>query len=246
MKDKKTLLIIGAKSDIAMSTGKIFASNNFNLQLAGRGITDLKTYSRDLEIRYNISINHFELSILDYDYFDNFLNMLSPFPDVILIAVGLLGEQKVSENDNKLASLVFQTNFEGPALLLNKIASKIIHMNNRTILCISSVAGDRGRSSNYIYGSSKSGLTQYLAGLRNRLSRYSIPVVTIKPGFITTKMTKDLTSPKLLTAKPDSVAKIIYKAYLAKSDIVYAPYYWRLIMLIIRIIPERIFKKLKL
>ena len=166
-------------------------------------------------------------------------------PDIVLCSVGFLGDHIDGQNSFEKSSLIIRTNFEGPALLMGEFANHFEKRKSGTILGISSVAGERGRSSNYIYGSSKAGFTQYLSGLRNRLFNSNVLVTTILPGFVNTKMTKDLKLNKYLTAEPIEVANVIYNAVLKKKEIVYIRPIWKYIMLVIKIIPEFVFKKIK-
>ena len=242
---EKTILIIGAKSDIANATALKFASEGYNLQLAARNISDLELFSKDTKTRYDITISLHELDILDYKSFPEFISELNNMPDIVLCSVGFLGDHIDGQNSFEKSSLIIRTNFEGPALLMGEFANHFEKRKSGTILGISSVAGERGRSSNYIYGSSKAGFTQYLSGLRNRLFNSNVLVTTILPGFVNTKMTKDLKLNKYLTAKPFEVADLIYNAVLKKKEIVYIRPIWKYIMLVIKIIPEFIFKKIK-
>lgn len=242
---EKTILIIGAKSDIANATALKFASEGYNLQLAARNISDLELFSKDTKTRYDITISLHELDILDYKSFPEFISELNNMPDIVLCSVGFLGDHIDGQNSFEKSSLIIRTNFEGPALLMGEFANHFEKRKSGTILGISSVAGERGRSSNYIYGSSKAGFTQYLSGLRNRLFNSNVLVTTILPGFVDTKMTKDLKLNKYLTAKPFEVADLIYNAVLKKKEIVYIRPIWKYIMLVIKIIPEFIFKKIK-
>lgn len=245
MSGKKTILIIGAKSDIAKAIAYKFASEGYNLQLACRNISLLDAIVKDLRIRYRVTISIHELDILEYEKFPKFVSGLDPLPDIVLSAVGVLGNQKNNELDIKSSSIVIKTNFEGPSLLLGEIANHFEKRKSGSIIGISSVAGERGRESNYIYGSSKSGFTQYLSGLRSRLYNSNISVLTILPGFVNTKMTKDLELNSKLTAEPDEVAVSIYRAYLKQKNIIFIKPIWMLIISIIKNIPEFIFKKLK-
>ena len=138
------------------------------------------------------------------------------------------------------------TNYTAYVSLLNIISKDFKKRNKGCIIGISSVAGDRGRASNYIYGSSKSAFSAYLSGLRNKMYSYNVNVITIKPGFIDTKMTKNLNFNKLLTSTPDIVAKDVFKAWKKRKNILYTPWYWKYIFIVIRLIPEKIFQKLNL
>tara|TARA_B100000035_G_scaffold270393_1_gene244706 strand:+ start:25 stop:762 length:738 start_codon:yes stop_codon:yes gene_type:complete len=242
----KNVLLLGALSDIAKSTIHKFGENGYNLQLAARNIDELQKLSDDLKIRYKIAINIYEFDILKTENHQNFIKNLKEIPSIIICAVGLLGEQKENEHDSKLRVKVLRTNYEGPVNIISDFANIFENRGYGTIVGISSVAGDRGRSSNYIYGSAKAGLTTFLSGLRNRLAKKNVHVLTVLPGPVNTKMISNLAKPGLLTTNTSNVANDIYSAVLKKKNIIYSMKIWRVIMFIIKIIPEEIFKKLKI
>jgi short-subunit dehydrogenase len=165
--------------------------------------------------------------------------------DLVVIAQGALGDQAVSERDAAAAEQVLRTNFVGPALLAQAAGLRLAAQGAGVLVGISSVAGDRGRQSNYVYGSAKGGFSTFLEGLRNRLHRDGVAVVTVKPGFIGTAMTDHLPKNRLY-ASPDAVAAIILRAAARGADVVYAPGFWRLIMLVIRHLPDAISRRLRL
>ena len=167
----KNVLFLGALSDIAKSTVHKFGENGYNLQLAARNLDDLKKISADLKIRYNVDINVYEFDILKTENHQNFIKDLKEIPSIIICAVGFMGEQKKSENNTKLRVKVLRTNYESPVNIISDFANIFENRGYGTIVGISSVAGDRGRSSNYIYGSAKAGFTTFLSGLRNRLAK---------------------------------------------------------------------------
>jgi short-subunit dehydrogenase len=153
-------------------------------------------------------------------------------------------EHVTSSQEETLRTI--NTNFTGAVSILNLVAGYYATQKHGAIIGISSVAGERGRQSNYIYGSSKAGFTTYLSGLRNRLYHSNVHVLTVLPGFVYTKMTEHLTLPKLLTATPAQVAEAVYKSAKRKRNVIYVKWFWRWIMYIIKFIPESIFKKKKL
>lgn len=244
MNKNKTILIIGAKSDISLAIAKKFASKGYDLQLAARSSSGLDVVVNDLKIRYEIKVSTYELDILKYETFADVIDSLDCLPDIALCAVGALGNQKDDEKSLLNSSLIMRTNYEGPSLLLGEIANRFETRGSGSIIGISSVAGDRGRGSNYIYGSSKSGFTSYLSGLRNRLSSYGVKVITVNPGFVKTKMTDHLKLPIFLTASVSEVANTIYQGYSKNKDTIYVKKMWRAIMFLIRHVPETIFKKI--
>ena len=244
MSKNKTILIIGAKSDIALAVAKKFASKGFNLQLAARNSSELGVIVSDLKIRYKINVSNYELDILKYRTFGKFINSLDCLPEIAFLAVGILGNQKSDENNLSNSALVMRTNYEGPSLLLGVIANHFERRGHGSIIGISSVAGERGRASNYIYGSAKSGFTAFLSGLRNRLHKSNVNVLSVLPGFVDTKMTHDIKLPRFVTGKVEKIANLIFIEKRQSKTIYIFP--WKFIMLIILSIPETIFKRLKL
>jgi decaprenylphospho-beta-D-erythro-pentofuranosid-2-ulose 2-reductase len=168
-------------------------------------------------------------------------------PDTVVCVVGELGEQARAEVDLGHARVVMRTNFEGPALLLGVLAERFLTRGSGTLVGVSSVAGDRGRASNYVYGAAKAGFTAFLSGLRNRLAGKGVRVVTVKPGFVRTRMTAGMKLPPLLTAEPDEVGRAIFAAAEEKRrEVIYVRPIWRVVMTAIAVIPERLFKRLRL
>lgn len=243
---KYSVLILGAQSDIAKSIARKFGENKYNLVLAAKNIAELKIQSTDLIMRYNIEVDIYEFDILKNENYEKFLNNLKEIPSIAICAIGFMGEQKDNEKNIDLRTKVLRTNYEGPINIISELAN--IYENNGygTIVGISSVAGERGRSSNYIYGSAKAGFTAFLSGLRNRLAKKKVHVLTVLPGTVHTKMTLGHKLPKMFTSHPDKVASDIFKGIIKKKNVVYTMGIWRLIMMIIKLIPERIFKKLNL
>lgn len=242
-----TLLVIGGSSDMAKATAQVFARNGWHIVLAGRNQEDLKAEATNIALRVpGSTVEAREIDILDTAKFGLFLDSLGELPAAVLCAVGTLGEQKLAETDVRHAETIMRTNFEGPSLLLGLVAGRFEQRQSGTIIGISSVAGDRGRASNYVYGSAKAGFTAFLSGLRNRLAKKGVHVVTIKPGFARTRMTEGMVLPKPLTAEPEEIGNAIWKAVVKKRDVVYVRQIWWLVMRIIRAIPESIFKKLSL
>jgi NAD(P)-dependent dehydrogenase (short-subunit alcohol dehydrogenase family) len=244
----KTLLLVGATSDIGRATALTYASAGWTVLLAAREKEAARREADDIYTRSGGLIGVHQLDILDTAGFEPFVNGLGVLPDTVVCVVGELGEQSRAEKELDHATLVLRTNFEGPALLLGLLAERFRERGSGVIVGISSVAGDRGRASNYVYGAAKAGLTAFLSGLRNRLARTGVRVVTVKPGFVRTRMTAGMKLPNLLTAEPDEVARAIFAA--AESDrgrdVIYVRRIWSVIMMVIRSIPEPVFKRLKL
>ncbi len=240
------VLIIGAKSDIAKATAREYARNGYDLYLAARDVDVLVEFAKDVTTRTQKTVKLVELNILDYPSHQGFYDKLEEKPLGVISAVGYLGEQEKAEADFAEAQKIMDTNYTGVVSLFNIIANDFESRRSGFIVGISSVAGDRGRKSNYIYGSAKAALTAYLSGLRNRLYDAQVHVLTVKPGFVATKMTEDLDLPEKLTAQPEEVAEDIYTAQQKGKNILYTKWMWRWVMLIIRNIPEFQFKKMSI
>jgi len=243
---KKSLLVLGARSDIGISVAYRFAKEGFNIQLAARNATRLQDSCSDINIRFNVLATFHEFNALDINSHEKFITSLPVLPDVVISTVGSLGKQSEDELDYKKTIEIIRTNFEGVVSILGSIANHFKERGSGTLIGISSVAGDRGKGSNYIYGSAKAGLSAFLSGLRNRLYPFNVEVITVKPGYVSTKMTSNLKLPKALTTEPKHVANNIYFAYKYKKNVIYITKMWEFIILIIKIIPENIFKKMKL
>jgi len=240
------VLIVGASSDIAKAVAREYAKSGYDLYLAGRDIDRLKDFKRDVEVRTQRDVRLLELDILDFNSHKSFYDSLEPKPLGVISAVGYLGNQKVAQRDFEETKRIIDTNYTGVVSLFNIIANDFESRRSGFIVGISSVAGDRGRKSNYIYGSAKAGLSAYLSGLRNRLYESQVQVLTVKPGFVATKMTEGMDLPPKLTATPKEVAKDIFDAQQSGKDVIYTKWFWRYIMMIIRLIPEWKFKKMSI
>lgn len=236
------VLIIGAKSDIAKAVTREYAKNGYDLYLAGRNINELEAFQNDLKIRSNVKVELKEFDITDFNSHNEFFNQLNPKPLGTIVVSGYMAEQKECENDFTKTLNTINVNYTGAVSILNIVANQYEKDKNGFIVGVSSVAGDRGRKTNYIYGSSKAAFTAYLSGLRNRLYESNVKVLTVKPGFVNTKMTEDLDLSKKLTAQPEDVALDIFNAQQKGKDVLYTKSIWRLIMLIIKHIPEWKFK----
>jgi len=163
--------------------------------------------------------------------------------DAALIAHGVLGDQAAGEADFAAAVASLRTNFLSAASLATWLANFFVSQRRGTIAVISSVAGDRGRKSNYIYGSAKAGLNAFLDGLRNRVDREGVQVLTIRPGFVATPMTAHLPQGPLFVT-PDVVARDMQNAIAGRRDVLYTPWFWRWIMAAVRAVPEWKFKRM--
>ncbi len=240
------ILILGAHSDIAIAVAHRFAEAGYQIQLAARNINNLAADKSDIELRHQVNVTLHEFDALDTTSHSYFVEQLTILPNITVCAVGYMGVQAENEREIKEASLVIRSNYEGPVSILSVLANCFEARGCGCLVGISSVAGERGRASNYVYGSAKAGFTAFLSGLRNRLAKKGVHVVTVLPGFVTTKMTEGMDLPKKLTAQPKEVANAIFNAVQKKQNIIYTRPVWRFIMIIIRNIPEQIFKRLKL
>lgn len=243
---KPPVLILGARSDIGLAVAQKFAALGHPIQLAARKSETLAAEKTDIELRHRVAVSLHDFDALDTGSHAGFVDALPDLPRIAVCAVGLMGEQEDNEQDMAAAARVMRSNFEGPASILAVLANRFVTRGSGTLVGISSVAGDRGRATNYVYGSAKAGFTAFLSGLRNRLAKQDVHVVTVLPGFVATQMTEGMDLPARLTAEPREVAEAIARAVEKKKDIIYVRRIWWLIMMIIRNIPERIFKGLKI
>jgi decaprenylphospho-beta-D-erythro-pentofuranosid-2-ulose 2-reductase len=241
-----SVLILGAASDIGIALAREYGKAGHALILAARDATRLATDAEDFRVRYRIPVSTIEWDVLSPNGGAAEISALPDLPDIVICVVGLLGDQAASERDGAAAERVMRANYVGPALILGEIANRFEARGSGCVIGISSVAGDRGRASNYIYGAAKAGFTAFLSGLRNRLAVKGVHVLTVKPGFVNTRMTAGMKLPKPLTAEPDEVARAIFAAASRRKDVVYVRPVWWLIMRIICAIPERMFKKMKI
>jgi len=244
----KNIVILGATSAIAESTALElgFKYPQANLFLVARNSDRLKLVSQNIKLRTHCHTLEYIYDLADHSVHQKLIHHFENLKiDLCFIAYGILGDQKLAENDFSKALEIINANFTSAVSLLSLFANLMEKENHGTIAVISSVAGDRGRQSNYYYGSSKGALTIFLSGLRNRLSKKNIHVMTIKPGFVDTPMTQNIQKGPLFV-KPQKIAKDIVRGIECKKDVIYTPFFWRYIMLIITHIPERIFKKLSL
>jgi decaprenylphospho-beta-D-erythro-pentofuranosid-2-ulose 2-reductase len=227
----KTALILGANSDMAKAISKEFSAAGFNLRLA---------------VRNPQHENEIAFDAVDFESHEAFVKNLPTVPDVVVVAFGVLIEGDESFNAPKESLESTLVNYSGVVSILGHLAKPMAERGSGTIIGISSVAGERGRGSNYVYGSAKAGMTAYLDGLRNYLFKKGMHVVTVKPGYVETKMKAHKPTPKIVTATPEDVAKAVMRAYRSKKNTVYVLSVWRWVMLIIRNIPEFIFKRMSL
>ncbi|MEE9368299.1 MAG: SDR family oxidoreductase [Pontiella sp.] len=240
----KNLLILGATSDMAQAVAKEYASAGWNLTLAARNLELLEPIASDLRVRANVNIVPLQFNAENFSSHQHFYNALENAPDAVICVFGYMGDQIEARTNFEEVRKTIDVNYTGMISILNIVANDFETRGHGAIVAVSSVAGDRGRQSNYMYGSAKAGLTAYLAGLRNRLAKAGVHVMTVKPGFCRTKMTENMELPGALTAEPEQVAQAIFKGLEKKRNTIYTLWMWRWIMLIIRHIPEFVFKKM--
>lgn len=241
-----SLLVLGAGSGMARAVARRYAQAGWRLRLAGRDAAALERDAADLRLRGAPDVACHVFDALDLDAHAAFLDALGGPPDMVLCAVGLMADQAACEADPALADRVMRSNLNGPAHILLLLGARMAARGSGVIVGISSVAGDRGRASNYSYGAGKAGFTAFLSGLRGRLARDGVHVMTVKPGFVRTRMTADMDLPAVLTADPADVADAIFAAAAKRRDVIYVKPVWRWIMLVIRLIPERVFKRTRI
>ena len=244
----KSVLVIGGSSDIGHATALRYAERSWQVALAARDTITAQRNADDIKARTGNDVAVHALDILETDRLAAFVDDLPALPDTVISVVGELGDQARAERDIAHAAMVMRTNFEAPSLLLGLFANAFAARGSGTIVGVSSVAGDRGRGSNYVYGAAKAGFSQFLSGLRNRMALTGkVRVVTVKPGFVHTRMTAHLKLPAPLTVTPARVAADIYAAAEeSPRDVIYVGRRFWLVMTIIGLIPEALFKRLKL
>ncbi|BCN93922.1 short-chain dehydrogenase [Thiomicrorhabdus immobilis] len=245
---QKNILIIGATSAIAKATLRMYAEQNHNLFLVARNEALLHTIAEDAKIRGAHQVEYQACDLADLHSHPSLLETITatyPKLDIVLIAHGTLPNQQACQASVETTLQEININALSTISLLTLLANQFEKQQDGTIAVITSVAGDRGRQSNYVYGAAKGMVSTFLQGLRNRLNDSNVQVLDIKPGFVDTPMTADFKK-GALWAQPEQIAKSILKAIDNQRNTLYTPWFWWGIMLIIRTIPECIFKKLKL
>jgi short-subunit dehydrogenase len=243
------VLILGANAGIGRALAVEFASHHHDLILAGRDLEELQSLAADLNLRHHVNTRAAKVDVLNFEALESALAAcIAPDGDSlegVVLCTGYLGDPEAARKDLNEARRILDTNFTGSALALEVLANHFEQKRKGFICALSSVAGDRGRQSNYLYGSAKGGLTTYLQGLRNRLYPSGVHVITVKPGFVDTRMV--FGKAKLpLVARPEAVARDIYQAVKSRKNVVYVPWFWQHIMFLVCSIPEGLFKKLKM
>jgi decaprenylphospho-beta-D-erythro-pentofuranosid-2-ulose 2-reductase len=242
----RNVIIIGATSGIAEAVARRYAEQGAQLFLVARNIEKLAVISSDLAARGAKDVQTFVMNANDSGLISEMLEAawgaFGSF-DVALVAHGTLPDQQHAETDIIYAVAEFRTNAESVIACLAGLAMRFEPQGKGVIAVIGSVAGDRGRKGNYLYGAAKAAIDAYASGLRARLFRSGVHVLTIKPGFVATAMTAGLNLPARLTATTEQVARDIQRAISNRRNVLYTPWFWNLIMLVIRWIPESVFKR---
>jgi decaprenylphospho-beta-D-erythro-pentofuranosid-2-ulose 2-reductase len=244
----KNILVIGATSAIAVAVTRIWAEQGHQMYLLARSAERAAGVAADLRLRGAGAVGAAALDVNDFPRHGAVLQEAAAAMhtlDIVLIAHGTLGDQQACERDFNQALRELNTNAISVISLLTHLAPIFEAQGGGTMAVIASVAGDRGRQSNYVYGAGKAAVAVFLQGLRNRLHPFGVHVLTIKPGFVDTPMTSGFEK-GLLWISPDTAAKDIAKAIERRADVAYVPGFWRWIMLMVRCIPESIFKRMRL
>ncbi len=245
---KGTAAVFGATSSLARGIAYALAKRGWNLVLAGREEEELKRLCSDIEIRFGVTAGVLVFDALNTDSLPSMWDELTAFyPDLkgVVLVFGFMGDQESMASDPITILPVLQANYTGACLLAQLAAKTLEAKQQGWMIGISSVAGDRGRMSNYVYGSAKGGFTLFLQGLRARLQKVGVPVLTVKPGFLDTPMTYGKKG-IFLPGNPWIVGEKILIALEKGKDSVYLPGFWKVIMTIIKSVPEKVFKKTKL
>ncbi|WP_395601409.1 SDR family oxidoreductase [Pseudomonas sp. A1230] len=245
----KKILIVGATSAIASACARLWAAERSEFFLVARDGQKLQQTCADLQARGARAVTSYEMDVSDTAghalMFESCMAALQTV-DICLIAYGSLPDQSECEQSVEVAEREFANNGSSTIALLTLLANQMAAQHRGTLAVISSVAGDRGRPSNYLYGAAKAAVTAFCEGLRARLFKTGVHVITIKPGFVDTPMTRGLALPALLVAQPDSVARRIVSGIERRTAVLYVPGFWAWIMWSIRAIPQPIFKRLNL
>jgi short-subunit dehydrogenase len=241
------VLLIGATSAIGRALGQELAASGARLHLAARNDQELERVAADLRVRYIVPVSCSRFEVADSSSHRALLTeamaALGPL-DLAIITIGDLGDQARAELDVEVARRTIESNYTGIVSILTDLANHFERQGNGTIVALSSVAADRGRRANYVYGSAKGGLERFLQGLRARLAAADVRVITIKPGLVDSRMTFGRPG-MILVASPRQVARAIVRAIDRKRRVVYIPWFWFWIMLGVRAMPEKLLTRLQ-
>lgn len=248
MFENRRVVIVGATSAIAEAISRELAAQGARLFLVARAQARVDAVAKDLRVRYGKEVKTFCLDLNQISRHDEVLSAAESAMnglDTIVIAHGTLPNQLACEGSPELTLQEFSTNALSTIALLTLVANRFESAGGGYIIVLSSVAGDRGRQSNYVYGAAKGAISIFLQGLRNRLHGKGVKVITVKPGFVSSPMTAGFEK-NLLWAKPETVGRAIVRAVEKGKEVIYVPWFWRYVVIIIKAIPEAWFKRLKL
>lgn len=248
--EKKTVLVLGSVSSVGRAIASGFALKGFSLVLGDIEREENERVAKDIQIRYNVECQPIFFDASQFSEHEQFLQRveeaLGEFPTGVVMSFGYMPVQGQAEKDFQLAQRTVEINYLGVISVLERVLAKFEQRGYGFAIVFSSVAGDRGRKSNYIYGSSKGALTRYLEGVQHRISGKNIHVMIVKPGFMDTAMTYGLNLPAKLMAQPNEVGRIVIKSWEKGRQEIYVKWFWRWIMLIIRHLPRFVFYKTNL
>lgn len=246
----KSILVLGSTSAMARAAAHAFARNGYEVVLAAHDHRENERLAADIRVRYDVRCHAIPFDAVVFDSHEKLVEdcerALGGLVGGVLLCFGYMAEQAICQREFDKTHRTIDVNYTGAVSILERFAVPFEQRGSGFFGVLSSVAGDRGRQSNYIYGSAKAALTTYLQGLRNRLFKAGVTVTTIKPGFVDTKMTYGLPLPGPLVATPVQAGDAIYAAVTGGRNVAYVPFFWRYIMLLIKSIPEWQFKKMGL
>lgn len=243
------VLVFGATSAIAHAVARTYAAEGAHFFLVARNAQRLVAAAADLRVRGAGAVDRATADLADASGHAALVDRARAAlggVDVVLVAYGTLSDQAACVRDSALATCEISVNFLSAVSLLTDIANVLEAQRGGTVAVIGSVAGDRGRRTNYVYGSAKAGLGVFVEGLRHRLARYGVRVVLVKPGFVDTPMTAGLPKGGMLWARPETVARDIRRGIERDTAVVYTPWFWRWIMRVIRGLPDAVFQRLSI
>jgi len=246
----KSVLVLGSVSAVGRAIAHEFAREGYSLLLGDIETEENERIAKDIRIRYHVFCDTLFFDASDFDshpvFLEKVIEKFNGIPEGLVICFGYMPVQEEAQKDFNLIKRTIDINFTGTVSILERVISKFEERNYGFAIVISSVAGDRGRKSNYIYGSTKGALTRYLEGLQHRLSSTKVHLLLVKPGFMDTAMTYGLNLPQRLLASPEEAGRILYTAWKRKKQVVYVKWFWRYIMLIIQHLPRFVFHRTQL
>lgn len=241
---KRYVLILGAMSDIARPLARLYAAAGYNLYLADPQPNLLADDCARLKAGYGVEVKAMLFDLLYFNGHEKFFHRLDPRPAIVICIGGYLGDHQRATGDMEEVSKIIQINFVGPVSILNVVAAFYEKEKKGCIVGVSSAMGERGCRHHYFYSAAKAAFTTYLSGLRHRLASSGVRVLTIKPGFVATKMTAGISFPRWLTSRPEDAARDIFRAQQKGRDVLYTPAYWKFLAWLFIHLPERLFKRL--